>query len=627
MTDSASCRVKGEMNGSPSPVPSVPSSGGFLLDVFPPQESVCAPSPAVRVVDLEFPAELQPSLGAPPEGDWERLERTLRARGSIGAAEALSPPSLSLLRRLQHTLREARWRVTVVLSEEAQRRDLFTVVEVLPAGELPLHAPAIYVAAVDVGSTTLALYLCDLRRGSVVATASRTNPQVSCGEDVMSRVSFAADSDENLGLLRDAVVSAINTMLEEALRSVPAGMCSCTYCSRASVAELALVGNTVMEHLFLGVDPSELGRSPFVLATAGWVTAPAAELGLTHCVAPAAPARWLPAVAGHVGADTVAVALALGATPAPQKLTHCVAPAAPARWLPAVAGHVGADTVAVALALGATPAPQKLARGEATVVLDLGTNCEIFVSADGKTYAAACPTGPAFEGAQVSCGMRASTGAVRRVHVDRASLDADVQLVGRDGWRSEWDGGDTLAVGVCGSGLIDAVAELLAAGVLLPCGRFSRAAEKQSPRLVWRAPTLAEFVLARADESSAGRAVAVTSRDVRAVQLAKGALAAGVRALLLKAGARPARYVLAGAFGAGVDCASVERIGMVPEGFGGAQWTTVGNAAGMGAVATLLDVRARRRAEALARTTTYVELAADPGFQDLFVAALQFPQC
>ncbi|CAN5786663.1 ASKHA domain-containing protein [soil metagenome] len=431
----------------------------------------------------------------------------------------------------------------------------------------PGYVDAAHGIAVDVGSTTVAGHLCDLGTGEVVATAGRMNPQIRFGEDLMSRVSYVmmnpgGDIDLTLAIRR-----AIDDLAGDLVSS--AGI------ERDRVLEVVLVGNPIMHHIALGIDPTPLGSAPFVLATDEPVTGAAAELDLA-----------LPNARFYVG--------------------------------PCIAGHVGADTAAAILAEG----PH---RGEATQLLvDVGTNAEIVLGDRHRQFAASSPTGPAFEGAQISCGQRATAGAIERVRIDPLTLEPRFRVIGCEAWSDEPGFEEATAAtgvtGVCGSGIIDVVAEMFLTGVIDADGTVRGELADSTPRIVAQGRTFS-YVL----HDRAGTRLAITQNDVRAIQLAKAALRAGIDLLVEHAGAPQISDIrLAGAFGAHIDPVHAMVLGLVPDcPVDGVR--SVGNAAGAGAVQALLSRRRRAEMETAARQVIKIETATEPRFQELFVSAMAFP--
>jgi uncharacterized 2Fe-2S/4Fe-4S cluster protein (DUF4445 family) len=514
-------------------------------------ERVMAVRPAVRQVYVEVrPAELD-SRG----GDWERLQAALRAQWGL-ADLAIDP--LALL-DLQPALRAGHGAATVTLWHDRE------VLQVRPG-----YAEGVYGLAVDIGSTTVAAHLCDLRTGERLATEAAMNPQVRYGEDLMSRVSYAMQEPQGTARLHRAIITTLNDLARQATaraRLTP-----------EAVVDVVVVGNPVMHHLFLGLDPTELGGAPFALAVAEALDLRARDLGLK--VAATARVHVLPCIAGHVGADNVAVQLA-----------------------------ERPDT-----------------QDALTLIVDVGTNAEIVLGDRTGVACASSPTGPAFEGAQVSHGQRAAPGAIERVRVDRETLAPRYRVIGCEDWIEAGNDapGAGRATGLCGSGIIEAVAELFLAGVIGADGRFDEGAAGRSRRVRFAGRT-GEYVLADAAQTATGREIVVTQGDVRAIQLAKAALYAGAKLLLKDRGAvRVERIVLAGAFGSYIDPFHAMVLGLIPD-CALDRVTAVGNAAGDGARMALLDQEARREAARLARTARHVQTAVAPEFQAEFVAALALP--
>ena len=508
-------------------------------------ERVIQVEPAVR----QLVVEVAEATLEHPQGDWERLQTALREQWNL-EVERVDP---HVLRVLQAALRQANWQVTVTLWQDCE------VLDVQPG-----YREGAFGLAVDVGSTTLAGYLCDLRTGRVLATESAMNPQVTYGEDLMSRVSYATSQPDGLGRMRRAVIGEINQLAGRA--ALAAGI------KTRDIHEVVLVGNTVMHHILLGIDPVELGQAPFALAVHDALDIKARDLDLR--LHPAANAHILPLEAGHVGADNVAVLLA--------EAIH--------------------------------------QQDEQVLVIDIGTNGEILLGNRERVLSASSPTGPAFEGAQITHGMRAAPGAIERVRIDPASGEPRFKVIGSD----EWIGPDmpALASGICGSGIIEAVAELFLAGIVRPDGRIDPQAS--GPRIV-RTGRVVHYVLATAEQTSTGAAIVVSQTDIRAIQLAKAALYSGIRLLMKRAGLQKVdRIVLAGAFGSYISPLHAMALGLIPD-CELERVTAVGNAAGDGARIALLNRERREEARWAARWVEYVETAAQPDFQAEFVAAMPLP--
>jgi uncharacterized 2Fe-2S/4Fe-4S cluster protein (DUF4445 family) len=422
--------------------------------------------------------------------------------------------------------------------------------------------------AVDIGSTTIAAHLVDLMTGEILASRGLANPQLRFGEDLMSRVSYAMMNQNGGAALTGAVREAVNGLVGEMLEA--------TGRERASLLDAVFVANPVMHHFFLGLDATPLGQAPFALAQSAAAHLRAEEIGLDF--GPGARVYLLPLIAGHVGADAAAVLLAQS----PQSAPH------------------------------------------PTLVVDVGTNAEIMLW-DGKAlYAASSPTGPAFEGAEISAGQRAAPGAIERVRIDRQTLAARYRVIGSELWSDEHGFVEAVATtgvtGICGSGIIEVIGEMLLAGVLSPDGIIRGPQnDAEKARLVANGRTWS-YVLAEGEPR-----LLVTQNDVRAIQLAKAALYAGVKLLMDKSGLeRISEIRLAGAFGSYIDPAYAMLIGLVPD-CELPKVSAVGNAAGQGALMALLDKSRRAEIEETVRRVTKVETALEPRFQEHFVAAMGLP--
>jgi uncharacterized 2Fe-2S/4Fe-4S cluster protein (DUF4445 family) len=410
--------------------------------------------------------------------------------------------------------------------------------------------------------------LCDLRTGAVLATRAAMNPQVRYGEDLMSRVSYAMREPQGTERMHRAIQRTLNELAEQA--------CGAAEVALDDVLDAVIVGNPIMIHLALGIDPTGLGAAPFAPAVSGALDRRAADVGL----------RLHPAGRVHI--------------------------------LPCIAGHVGADHVAVLLA----EAPHE--SDEMSLVVDVGTNAEISVGNRQRLVCASSPTGPAFEGAQITHGQRAAPGAIERVRIDHETQAPRWKVIGQEAWiepRQILPASDR-ATGICGSGIIEGIAELRMAGLLRPDGLFDEA--RASSRLRRRGRTF-EYVLVNAADSASGADIVITQNDVRAIQLAKAALFAGASLLMRRLGlTRIDRVLLAGAFGSFISPLHAMVLGLIPD-CDLSRVTAVGNAAGDGARIALLNRDARREAERLAGWVEHIQIATDPAFQDTFVAAMSLP--
>ena len=498
-----------------------------------------------------------------PAGDLERLSQALEAHWGIAAPACPLP----VLTRLQTALRQGGWMVTVAVHQPREDGPA-TLLDIWPGFfEGPLHG-----LAVDLGSTTIAAHLCDLSTGRVLGSAGAMNPQIRFGEDLMSRVSYAMMNPGGAGEMTAAVRAALDALAADLIHEAEL--------DARTLVETVIVCNPVMHHLLLGIDPVELGQAPFALATSGAVSLPASELGLA-AMAPAAHAHLLPCIAGHVGADAAAVAL--------------------------------------------SEAPD---RAEAlTLIVDVGTNAEILLGDTSRVLACSSPTGPAFEGAQISAGQRAAPGAIERIEIDPTTKEPRFKVIGCEHWSDTpefWQAvGPAGVTGICGSGIIEAVAEMRSAGLIDASGLIGSAAQTGSARLEPDGRT--HGYLVHDGTGAGGPRIAVTQADIRAIQLAKSALYAGARLLMDARGVdRVDRIVLAGAFGAHISPKHAMILGMIPDAPLD-RVTSAGNAAGTGARIALLNRTLRAEIETTVQRIEKVETAIEPRFQEHFVAANALP--
>jgi uncharacterized 2Fe-2S/4Fe-4S cluster protein (DUF4445 family) len=503
------------------------------------------------VVSLHYVQVKQPDMHD-PSGDLRRLYEALEAEWGLTQLSC----DLSVLQSLQAVLRAAAWQVTVAVHAGKQ------IIEVWPG----LHAVA-YGLAVDIGSTTIAAHLCDLLGGDIVASAGVMNPQIRFGEDLMSRVSYSMMNPGGAGLMTVAVREALCALAADVARS--AGI------APTDILEATLVGNPIMHHLLLGIDPVELGGAPFALATDQSLTLRANVIDLKL----------------HRNARIYV--------------------------LPCIAGHVGADAAGMVLAERPDLAD------EMTLLVDVGTNAEIVLGNRQRLLACSSPTGPAFEGAQISCGQRAAAGAIERVRIDPLTLEPRFKVIGCELWSDEPGFVEATAstgiTGVCGSGIIEVIAEMYLAGIINQDGVLDGRLAARSPRIIANGRTFAYLLHQGAVQMK------ITQTDVRAIQLAKAALYAGVALLMERLGIdRVDRIRLAGAFGSHLDGRYALILGMVPD-CDLAHVRSAGNAAGSGARIALLDATSRALVERLVRRIEKVETAIEPRFQHHFVEAMAIP--
>jgi uncharacterized 2Fe-2S/4Fe-4S cluster protein (DUF4445 family) len=508
------------------------------------------------VVRLHYVQVKQPDMHD-PSGDLRRLFDALEAEWGLKNLSC----DLAVLQVLQPALRTGGWQVTVAVHDSRQ------IIGVWPG----LHESA-YGLAVDIGSTTIAAHLCDLTSGEVVASAGAMNPQIRFGEDLMSRVSYSMMNPGGAALMTAAVREALNALAVEVAKSAQV--------SHEDILEATLVGNPIMHHLLLGIDPVELGGAPFALATDTSLTLRANVIDLKF----------------HRNARVYV--------------------------LPCIAGHVGADAAGMVLSERPDLDP------EMTLLVDVGTNAEIVLGNDQRLVACSSPTGPAFEGAQISCGQRAAPGAIERVRIDRETLEPRFKVIGSDLWSNE-PGFEqaTSAVGitgVCGSGIIEVIAEMYLAGIINQDGVLDGRLAARSSRIVENGRTFA-YVLHRSVAGTNAVEMKITQNDVRAIQLAKAALYAGVALLMDRLGIDHVdRIRLAGAFGSHIDVKYATVLGMLPD-CDLRHVRSAGNAAGTGARIALLDATSRGVIESLVRRIEKVETAIEPRFQHHFVEAMAIP--
>ncbi len=511
------------------------------------------PLPAVQLVTVTVE---EPDMHK-PSGDLERLKAALAP--ALGVDERRLDLDFHVLKHLQAILRKGRWRVTAAVHERKQIIALWPGVQ-----------SESYGLAVDLGSTTIAAHLCDLQSGKVLASAGLMNPQIKYGEDVMSRVSYA--------MMNAGGAEAMTTAVHEALNELAVTCCADAGVDPSLLLEFVVVGNPIMHHLFLGIDPVELGGAPFALAAQQAQTIRATHIG--PLVNEGARIYVLPCIAGHVGADMAAVVLA--------------------------------------------EAPDEEAR--MTFIADVGTNAEMVLGHRGRLLAASSPTGPAFEGAQISAGQRAAPGAIERVRIDLVTLTPTFRVIGSDKWSDEpgfWEEIETTKVtGICGSGIIEAIAEMYLAQVVNQDGHVDGSKAATFPAIHADGRTFAYQIY---DGARGGVAVSVTQNDVRAIQMAKAALYAGYRLLAdYHQTDTVERVALAGAFGTHIDVKHAMTLGLIPDA-PLAQVASVGNAAGAGARMALLNRDLRRRIETLVGKIEKIETAVEAKFQDHFIEAMALP--
>ncbi|MBY6065569.1 DUF4445 domain-containing protein [Leisingera aquaemixtae] len=497
-----------------------------------------------------------------PTGDMERLIEALDQQWNLKGVKT----DLHILHMLQPALRKGGWKITAAV-HLGDANHPPKIMHIWPG----YYEGSVYGLAVDLGSTTIAAHLCDLQTGEVVASSGIMNPQIRFGEDLMSRVSYSMMNKGGDQEMTRAVREGMNALFTQIAAEAEI--------DKALIVDAVFVCNPVMHHLFLGIDPFELGQAPFALATSNALALRAVELDLN--IHPAARVYLLPCIAGHVGADAAAVAL----SEAPDKSEDLV------------------------------------------LVVDVGTNAEILLGNKEKVLACSSPTGPAFEGAQISSGQRAAPGAIERVEIDPETKEPRFRVIGSDVWSNEDGFSESIATtgitGICGSGIIEAIAEMRLAGVLDASGLIGSAEQTGSARCIADGRTNAYMLWDGSAEG--GPTITVTNPDIRAIQMAKAALYSGARLLMDKFGVEKVdRVVLAGAFGAHISAKHAMVLGMIPDCVLD-KVTSAGNAAGTGARIALLNTEARGEIEETVRRIEKIETAVEPRFQEHFVNASAIP--
>jgi uncharacterized 2Fe-2S/4Fe-4S cluster protein (DUF4445 family) len=535
--------------------------------------------PAVRM----YYVEVVPPTFEEPTGDFERICRELERQYGLRDLKI----DIFALRQLPNALREGDWKVTVSVWNNSE------VIRVR-SGKAAAH----YGLAVDVGTTTVAGYFCNLDTMEVIDTVSLMNPQCKYGEDVMARITFHMTSEDGLKRMSDDIIEGLNWLIEEAIKGtyppkkkvkkkkgeegpeewVEAPVEGKTYLrlSREDIEDFTIGGNTAMHHILLQLNPEYVGMAPFPPVIHHSLDIKARDLGIR--INPSAYIFVLPNEAGFVGADNVGVLIA--------------------------------------------EEPYK--SDEVQLIIDIGTNGELVLGDRHKLISSSCATGPALEGAQLSFGMRAAPGAIERIKIDPDTHEVDYKVIGRDAWRSFSEPKEMKAKGICGSGILDVLAELYRAGVITKSGVFSK--NQKSNRSRQNKDTKQpEFVLAWAEESSIEKDIVITQKDVRQIQLAKGALYAGCKLMMRRMGLDKVDKVkIAGAFGTHVDREKALIMGLFPD-CEIEKILSIGNAAGDGCRAALLNREKRVEANWAARNVEYIELTVEKDFQQQFMGAMQLP--
>jgi uncharacterized 2Fe-2S/4Fe-4S cluster protein (DUF4445 family) len=498
-----------------------------------------------------------------PSGDLERLIEALDKEWNLSSLEA----DFSILKKIQTALRKGEWKVTCAIHSDTNSNKS-NIVEIWPG----YYEGSIYGMAVDLGSTTIAAHLCDLQTGEVVASSGSMNPQIRFGEDLMSRVSYSMMNSKGDEEMTSSVRAGMNELFSEVAQEANI--------STNLIMDAVFVCNPVMHHLFLGIDPFELGQAPFALATSNAINTKSSNLELSQMHS-ASNVYLLPCIAGHVGADAAAVALS-------------------------ESPNTSEDLV---------------------LIVDVGTNAEILLGNKDKVLACSSPTGPAFEGAQISSGQRAAPGAIEHVEIDPTTKDPRFKVIGSDYWSDEIGFEDSIKssgiTGICGSGIIEMVAEMRMAGIVDGPGLIGSPEQTATNRCFQDGRTFSYLVYD--GSASNGPKITITNRDIREIQMAKAALYSGARLLMDKFEVDNVdRIVLAGAFGAHISPKHAMALGMIPD-CKLKNVSSAGNAAGTGARIALLNHTARSDIEKIVTEIHKIETAIEPRFQEHFVNASAIP--
>ncbi len=538
-------------------------------------------NPAVKL----YSVEVEEPTFEEPTGDFERVCRQLEKEYGLKNLTA----DIFALRQLPTALRDGDWGVTVSVWNDKE------IIRFRPG-----KAERAYGLAIDVGTTTVAAYFCDLTTMEVIDTVSMMNPQCKYGEDVMARITYHMTTPDGLQRMSDDIIEGLNTLIDQAIQNtyppkkkkkkkkgedgpdeyveVPEEGKTYLRLAREDIEDITLGGNTAMHHILLKLNPEFVGLAPFPPVIHHSLDIKARDLGI------------------QINAPSYLFVL------------------------PIEAGFVGADNVGVLIA----EAPYQTEENQ--LIIDIGTNGELVLGNKDKLISSSCATGPALEGAQIAFGMRAAPGAIERIAIDPATKEVDYKVIGRDAWRKYSEPKDMKAKGICGSGILDLLAELYRAGVVAKSGVFNKKSLSDHPRFRQNPDTKQpEFVLAWAEESSIDKDIVVTQKDIRQIQLAKGALYAGCKLMVKRMGLEKVDTVkIAGAFGTHVDREKALIMGLFPD-CEIEKIQGVGNAAGDGCRAALLNVEKRKEANWCSRNVEYIELTVEENFQQEFMEAMQLP--
>lgn len=537
-------------------------------------------NPAVKLyyVEVEKPTFEEPT------GDFERICKGIE--GQYGLKDLKI--DLFALRQLPAALRKEGWKVTVSVWMDQE------IIRVRPG-----KCENSYGLAIDVGTTTVAGYFCNLNTMEVLDTVSLMNPQCKYGEDVMSRITYHMMNPDGLERMNNDITEGLNWLIDQAIEGThppkkkkkkkkgEEGPEECveapeegkTYLrlTKEDIEDITLCGNTAMHHILLNIDPEHMGLAPFPPVIHHSLNIKARDLGIK--INPSAYIFVLPNEAGFVGADNVGVLIS----------------------------------------------EEPYNKEEMQLIIDIGTNGELVLGNSDKLISSSCATGPALEGAQLQFGMRAAPGAIERIEIDAETHEVNYKVIGRDAWRKYSEPKEMQAKGICGSGILDVLAELYRTGIVEKSGRFNKKGQKSNRFRKNPDTKLPEFVLAWAEESSISKDIVITQKDVRQIQLAKGALYAGCKLMMRRMGLEKVDKVkIAGAFGTHVDREKALIMGLFPD-CEIEKISSVGNAAGDGCRAALLNREKRKEADWVSRNVEYIELTVEKDFQNEFMEAMHLP--
>ncbi len=519
-----------------------------------------------------------------PTGDYERIGAQLEKQYGLKDLRI----DIQTLRQLPAALRKGDWKVTVSVWMDQE------VIRVRPG-----KFEGSYGMAIDIGTTTVAAYFCDLGTMEVIDTVSLMNPQCKYGEDVMSRITYHMMNADGLEKMSDDIVAALNSLIDQAIEGthppkqkvkkkkgekdaeqwieVPEKGKIYRRLAREDIEDITICGNTAMHHILLKLDPEHVGMAPFPPVIHHSLDIKARDLGI------------------HINPSSYIFVL------------------------PNEAGFVGADNVGVLIA------EEPYNKDEIQLIIDIGTNGELVLGNKQKLISSSCATGPALEGAQLSYGMRAAPGAMERIKIDLETHEVDYKVIGKDAWRQYSEPKEMNAKGICGSGILDLLAELYSAGIITKSGLFNKKGQKSNRFRKNPDTGQNEFVLAWAEETSIKKDIVITQKDVRQIQLAKGALYAGCKLMIHRMGVKEVDKVkIAGAFGTHVDREKALIMGLFPD-CEIEKIVSVGNAAGDGCRAALLNREKRAEANWVSRNVEYIELTVEENFQQEFMRAMQLP--